>query len=457
MSFSQYPEYKDSGVKWLDEVPRHWEVCHLKRLCDRITDGAHVSPETEGGTYPFVSTKDIDNDLIDFESCLRTSVSSFDHLVRSGCRPIPGDVLFSKDGTIGRTVVVREDRDFVVASSLIIIRPNADVLNPGYLHYLCQSRIVAGQVESFVKGAGLPRLSIQSLLKVIGVFPTLEEQSAIAAFLARETGKIDALVTEQKKLIDLLKEKRQAVISHPVTKGIDPKVPMKESGVEWLGEVPEHWNIGRVKGLASIITKGTTPTTIGAQFVSSGIRFLKAENISDGAVCTEPEFFIDEETHQTLCRSALFDRDVLVVIAGATTGKSAVLRANALPANTNQAVAFIRCKNALVAEYLNYWLSTTTIQQAIKLSAVQSAQPNLSMEDLGNLQILLPSVEEIPAIISFLESGLKKIDALVVEAQRAIRFLKERRIALISAAVTGKIDVRGLVEEVPASVELEPA
>lgn len=267
MSFPRYPRYKDSGVEWLGEVPEHWEVCTIKRLSSMITDGAHISPEVENGAYPFVSTKDVSGEVIDFENCLRTSASSYDLMVRTGCRPEKGDVLFSKDGTIGRTVIVRSDVEFVVASSLIIIRPEPYLLIPEYLHRLCQSTIIANQVEAFVKGAGLPRLSVTNLTRVIGCFPPLEEQQRIAAFLNREVKKIDALLSEQQRLIELLKEKRQAVISHAVTRGLDSDAPMKPSGVEWLGDVPAHWEVIALKRVAIVRTgvakgkdHGTRPT-----------------------------------------------------------------------------------------------------------------------------------------------------------------------------------------------------
>ena len=212
---------KPSGIKWLGNVPAHWEISAIKRFADKITDGAHVSPETENGVFHFVSTKDVGADSIDFENCLRTSVQSFEYLVKTGCRPLIGDVLFSKDGTIGRTVVVREERDFVVASSLIIIRPTASILDSNFLNCLCQSQGIANQVDCFVKGAGLPRLSIQNLTKVIGCFPPLDEQKAIAGFLDAELAKFDTLTAEAQRAIDLLQERRTALISAAVTGQID--------------------------------------------------------------------------------------------------------------------------------------------------------------------------------------------------------------------------------------------
>lgn len=223
---------KDSGTPWLGEVPAHWEVTQIKRLCELITDGAHISPETEGGVFPFVSTKDIDRDGIDFEGCLFTSDASYEYLVRAGCQPRGGDVLFSKDGTIGRSIVVQVDREFVVASSLIIIRPQQNLLLPGFLNFLCISNPLSSQVESFVKGAGLPRLSIQNLLRVIGVFPPHAEQCRIAEFLTGFVRKIYKLEDEARRAISGLKERRSALIAAAVTGKIDVRTVAVETHKE---------------------------------------------------------------------------------------------------------------------------------------------------------------------------------------------------------------------------------
>jgi type I restriction enzyme, S subunit len=212
---------KDSGVEWLGEVPEHWEVTGIKRVCSNITDGAHVSPETEGGAYFFISTKDVTERGIDFNGSLLTSPASYQYLERTGCRPFVGDVLFSKDGTIGRTVVVTDELEFVVASSLIIIRPKKDQLDSDFLHYLCQSAFVRCQVDGYVKGAGLPRLSIQNLLRVVGVVPPIHEQKDIAARLKTLIAKFDALIEEAGGAISILQERRSALISAAVTGKID--------------------------------------------------------------------------------------------------------------------------------------------------------------------------------------------------------------------------------------------
>ena len=212
---------KPSGIDWLGDVPEGWEVCGIKFYCVRITDGAHISPDTENGAFPFVSTKDVSEDGIDFENCLQTSDTTYRYMVATGCQPVRCDILFSKDGTIGRTAMVTTDVEFVVASSLIIIRPDQEKCSTDFVNYLCQSSVVSSQVASFVKGAGLPRLSISNLLKVIGVFPSREEQVAIASGLDKATAKLDTLTATAETAITLLQERRAALISAAVTGKID--------------------------------------------------------------------------------------------------------------------------------------------------------------------------------------------------------------------------------------------
>jgi type I restriction enzyme S subunit len=338
--------------------------------------------------------------------------------------------------------------DGVCSPVYIVMKPRQNVVESGFAFRVFEDKSFQAYAQSLGNGILAHRCAISwDDLKGISVgIPPVDEQRAILEFLDRETAKIDALIAEQQRLIELLQEKRQAVISHAVTKGLNPNAPMKDSGVEWLGEVPEHWDIKRIKHLSKAISKGTTPSTIGAEFTPSGIRFIKAENITSTGVEPLPEFFISDETNQELSRSILFGGEVLVVIAGATTGKSAVIPKEICPANTNQAVCFIRTKCAIASSFINHWLSQKSVQNHIAIGSVQSAQPNLSMEDLGNIPIALPPLEEMRQITSLCD--LRRADAEVsaAESSKLVELLKERRSALISAAVTGQIDVRGLAE-----------
>ncbi|MGL5827135.1 MAG: restriction endonuclease subunit S [Nocardioides sp.] len=196
--------------------------CSLWLMTEQITDGAHVSPETAGGTYDFVSTRDLNaTGTIDFSGSLKTSPASYATLVRQGCRPVPGDVLFSKDGTVGRTARVTSSRDFVVASSLIIVRPRPERLDFNYLHYLFKHAKLVHQVESFVKGAGLPRISIANLRRVVGVFPSLSIQKAIADCLDRESANTNSVAGALDASVARLAEYKQSLITAAVTGELD--------------------------------------------------------------------------------------------------------------------------------------------------------------------------------------------------------------------------------------------
>ncbi|HCE2835759.1 TPA: restriction endonuclease subunit S [Vibrio parahaemolyticus] len=440
--YKAYAEYKNSGVKWLGNIPTHWNVSKLKRYC-QVTDGSHHSPKIEVDGKPFVSVTDVGENSINFESSKKISVDNYVRLVREGCKPKIGDVLLTKDGTIGRACIVKKDMpDFVILSSLGLLTPSK-LVSETYLYYYLVSGINIDQMNSLIHGSALRRMTISKIDDLVFCFPEKQEQQKIANFLDHETAKIDTLIAKQEKLIELLKEKRQAVISHAVTKGLNPQAPMKDSGVEWLGEVPEHWTVGRVKNLAKLISKGTTPSTIGGDFIDEGIRFLKGENIGKSLfVNPSPTFYISEEVDAQLSRSRLQENDVLVIIAGATTGKASILTKELLPANTNQAVSFIRPKKAIYSKLITLWFSTEFAQRIIWMGAVQAAQPNLSMENLGNLPIVLPDEVEIAPLLNEIDKKVEQFDALIIKANSAIELMKERKTALISAAVTGKIDVR---------------
>lgn len=212
---------KDSGVEWLGEVPAHWDICLLKFKCSAITDGAHISPDTNEGEHYFVSIKDIKKGIIDFNNSLLTSSASYKYLVKTGCKPFSGDILFSKDGTIGQTAIVPDDVDFVVASSLIIIRADKEKALPAFMDLLLQSSLVKEQVEIFVKGAALRRLSIQNLEKVFGIFPTMSEQQIISDYIYAQLNRLDVLESKAVVQIQLLEERRTALISAAVTGKID--------------------------------------------------------------------------------------------------------------------------------------------------------------------------------------------------------------------------------------------
>lgn len=208
---------KPSGVPWLGDVPAHWTEAQVRHITHRVTDGAHVSPDTTSPDVPFVSTVDIKADKIDFENCLRTTSDSYSLMRQTGCKPYLGDVLFSKDGTIGRTCVVTFEREFAVASSLVIVSPDSERVNSQYLAFWFNNNLLKQYIELLLAGAALRRISVEKVGRLPVILPPLGEQQAIAAYLDTETTRIDKLIAHVQDEIKLLQELRAATITDAVT------------------------------------------------------------------------------------------------------------------------------------------------------------------------------------------------------------------------------------------------
>lgn len=214
-------EMKDSGVEWLGEIPKDWNCTKLKNICNNITDGAHISPETKNGVYPFISVKDLNENGLDFNNCLLTSIENYMYLKNNSCNPSVNDILISKDGTIGKTTTINYDKEFVVASSLVILTPSSDYKSE-YVEYILNSNFVQKQIRKYVKGTALPRISIMHLKDIILPY-TLDknEQELMITYLKEKNVLIKALIQKTKQQIEKLKEAKQSLISEAVTGKIE--------------------------------------------------------------------------------------------------------------------------------------------------------------------------------------------------------------------------------------------
>lgn len=210
-------EMKDSGIEWLGEIPMHWKITKLKREVTKLTDGAHVSPDLSSKDFPFVSTVNINEGKIDFENSLKTSKESYENLIKSGCKPCKGDILFSKDGTIGKTAIVEDDFDFVVASSLIIIFCNEFHLDNTFCNYMLQSNVCMSQIESLLSGTALKRIAVYKIADIIFSLPPLQEQKQIVTNLNKKVSDIDDAIEHLSMEINLIEEYRAALINEAVT------------------------------------------------------------------------------------------------------------------------------------------------------------------------------------------------------------------------------------------------
>jgi type I restriction enzyme S subunit len=275
------------------------------------------------------------------------------------------------------------------------------------------------------------------------VFPNEKLQDTTVQFLDHETAKIDALIAKQQRLIALLAEKRQAVISHAVTKGLDPTAPLRPSGIDWLGDVPAHWEIKRLKHIASIFGRigfrGYTVDDIVDE--GEGAIVLSPSNVKDERFSLEKRSYVSWEKYYESPEIMVSAGDILLVKTGSTFGKSTFVRTVDEPMTINPQMALIKIDKKW-AEFVSFFLRTALIKATIEVSNTGSGMPTMTQENLGRFPVLIAPNDETNQIVEYLNRKSEIFDVLVAKAQSAITLLKERRTALISAAVTGKIDLR---------------
>jgi type I restriction enzyme S subunit len=453
---STYPAYKPSNIDWIGEIPEHWNLFPLAYFADSekysFVDGPFGSDlkneEYVSEGIPLIQLNNIGIGIHKLNNLVFITQEKSQQLHKH--RIFTGDIAIAKmaEPVARATRVSNQFHMYVIVADCIRLKNDSNKIETDFLIYALNSDYLKTQAEFEATGTTRIRIGLNTAKKLRICYPPLPEQQAIVAYLDQKTALIDELIGKKQRKIDLLKEQRTALINHAVTKGLNPDVSFKDSGIEWIGEIPEHWGRKRIKQISKIISKGTTPSTVSRELLEDGeIRYLKAENISDNKVVPFPSFFIDNETDNILSRSKLFENDLLFVIAGATLGKVAILPKEFTPANTNQAVSFIRLKEGYNVNFAWYWLSSSILQEQIWIDAVQSAQPNLSMENLGNFHIPFPPLSEQQVIVAYLDEQTALVNnAIALETQK-IDKLKEYRQSLISAAVTGKICVLPFTEK----------
>nr|WP_269751264.1 restriction endonuclease subunit S [Acuticoccus mangrovi] len=353
------------------------------------------------------------------------------------------DVIFTKDSEtaddIGISALVADDiGEIVCGYHLSIARPSGPVIG-GFVKRVFDSHASKGYFETRASGltrVGLGQYAVSNLPIPL---PPLAEQQAIAAFLDRETGKIDALVEEQRRLIALLKEKRQAVISHAVTKGLDPSAPMKPSGIDWLGDVPAHWEVRRLRHVSPAITVGIVVEP-SKYYVEKGVPALRSLNVRPGRISTDNLVYISNDSNDELSKSKLRAGDIVAVRTG-QPGTAAVIPPELDGCNCIDLI-IIRGGVQISSDYLTWFLSADAALRQFAEGSGGAIQLHFNVGTASNLIIVLPPRAEQDRLLAFIAKEASKIDSLVEEAERAIALLQERRAALISAAVTGKIDVR---------------
>lgn len=443
-----YANLKNSGVEWLGSIPGHWNVRRLKYLLRERDSRSRTGEEQllRVSQYTGITERKRD-DGADGPDTRAASLVGYKVVER---RDLAVNIMLAWNGSLGVSPY-----DGIVSPAYGVYRFNSDA-EPMYFHHLLRSPAYKKRIKSASRGVVESRLRLYTddLYRIEGVLPPKDEQAAIVRFLDHADRRIRRAIAAKQKLIRLLEEQKQAVIHRAVTRGLDPDVRLKPSGVEWLGDVPEHWEVRKIASLAERVTKGTTPTTLGASFEDVGVRFFKVESISDhSTLLLEKCAYISSETNEALARSQLAIGDVLVAIAGAI-GRVAIVAESDIPANCNQAVAIVRpWRGNLLPWWLAFVLSSPLCQRALVDRSVQSAQANLSLAELRSLLIPLPSVEEQETITQRLQFEITKCVQAKSNLGNEVNKIREFHKRLIADVVTGKLDVREAAARLPDSPE----
>ena len=452
MTMRAYPHYRESGVEWLGELPKHWKVGRLKWSIAETTAGVWGHEPDGENDIACVRVADFDRPRlrVNFDS---PTLRAINPAQRNGRQLLSGDLLLERSGGGERQMVgcvVYFDHDKLAVSSNFIARiVSAPDAHPKFWTYV-HAALYAGKLNypAIKQTTGIQNLDANAYFDTLVGFPPLDEQNAIATFLDRETERIDALVEKKRLLIERLEEYRTALITRTVTRGLppeaalaaglDPSPRLKPSGVEWLGDVPEYWEVYKPSMGFAKIGSGTTPRSDSDEYYEGETPWVTTSELREETIF---------ETAKSISKVALREHPTLrlypvgaLVIAmyGATIGRLGIL---GVPATVNQACCVFAGETRLRARFVYYWL--IAFREVLVSRSAGGGQPNLSQEDLRSLRIPAPAISEQDRIVGHLAARDAALRRLSADIKSAVERLQEHRTALVTAAVTGKIDVRG--------------
>jgi type I restriction enzyme S subunit len=435
----KYDSYKDSGIEWIGKIPEHWEVILFKRIILKIKDGTHGTFQRVADGHPFLSAKNVYDEGVKIGET-ESYISDNDYLeITKNGFPKKDDLLITCVGTIGRTYVYHFDKPMAFQRSVTFLRFN-DGINSQFYKYYVQSSGYQNLLISIAKTSAQSGIYMGDLMNTISLkIPTLE-QTQIANYLDHKTTQIDTLISKKQQFITLLQEERIAVINQAVTKGLDPKAKMKDSGIEWLGEIPEHWEVKRLRNLVETIKTGSTPP-------SEEIQYFEPKEINwygpgdfDNLILGNSKRKISKlAIDENKCR--LFPANSILLIGiGATVGKVGLVLEDC---SSNQQLNAIILKDEYNPTFYLYFLST--IKDIIVMEASSATLPIFNQTQTKNIITPVPPTKEQIEISNYIRNQESRIETNISKAQQEIELLKEYKTALISEVVTGKVDVRDVV------------
>jgi len=442
----KYSSYKDSGVKWLGEIPSHWETRTLKYCCSlkgRIGWNGLRSEEFQYSSYAYLVTgQDFIGSEINWSKCYQISQERYDE--DPYIQLNNGDMLITKDGTIGKVAKVTNlDKPACLNSGIFVIKQKGTYFNQGFLYWMLCSNVLKEFNIYTQTGATIAHLYQNVFENMPCILPPLSEQNAIASYLDSVTTQIDVAIAQQKKMIELLNERKQIIINNAVTKGLDPNVNMKDSGVDWIGEIPEGWEVRKTLFCLSMpITDGPHETP---QLHEDGIPFVSAEAVSCGNGRIDFDHirgYISKEFYNECCKKYIPKlHDIYMIKSGATTGKVALVDTDRIFTIWSPLAVF-RCDESIMYyDYMFYVLQSTLYQQQVQLGWSYGTQQNIGMRTLEKLKVPVPPINVQKGIAYYIIDKCKPIDDAICIANKQTTLLQERKQIIINEVVTGKVKV----------------
>lgn len=438
--YKSYSTYKPSGVEWLGEIPLHWEVIRLKHICWRAANyGANESSESylEEGVR-FLRTTDID----EFGNLSSDGAVFLEHSKVADYKLDDGDILISRSGTIGRSFLYSKDKHGECAFAGYLVRFSLrDKYLPKFIFYFTKSRAFLDYIGISIIQSTIGNVNGQKYANMSLSIPHFKEQEDIVSFLDRETTHIDTLITKKRELINLLQHKHTIIITNAVTKGIEPNVLMKDSGVAWIGEVPKHWQVKRIKFVCRLET-GHTPNrseesywieeecTIPWVSLNDTKTLAVLDYISETKYNISPTGMANSSAHLIEPGAVVFTRDATIGLAAITTEFMAV---------SQHIIAWV-CLPDIYNRFLLHIIYA--MNNELERLTMGSTIKTIGMPDVKNLRMPIPPLEEQVKIIDKLNKKKQMIEKAIVKIEEQINELCNKRQALITDAVTGKIDVR---------------
>lgn len=436
--YQPYPDYKNSGVEWLGEIPDAWELWKLAHAYDVI--GSGTTPPTNedkwfGDGVPWVTTGELRETVVE-QTTKNVTFEALNQFSALKIHPAGSVVIAMYGATIGRLGVLGIDA--TTNQACCVLTQSQHLYNQYVFYWLYAFR---DEIIKLSSGGGQPNINQEKVASLKITAPDYSHQKKIVSFLDYETARIDQLIAKQQQLIELLKEKRQAVISHAVTKGLNPNAPMKDSGVEWLGQVPEHWRVSPLKYECSF-SGGGTPSKENLEYWDGEIPWVSPKDMKSFWI-TDSEDKITEQAIKESSTNLVKPGAVLMVVRSGILQRTIPVGINTIPVTINQDMKAIRCSSAVYAELLTLFIKGHENSLLLDWRKQGATVESIEHEYLANALIPFPPEDEAIDIIRMLSLRLKEFDLMELRTSDGISLLQERRTALISAAVTGKIDLRG--------------